>query len=79
MLNMLAQRRPPGAIAWNDVEALPLHAATLMLVLAVAYGLADAGVVLQSTTAKVACIVGCLGLRSAWIGMDDMQRTRGAN
>ncbi len=59
------------AVTWNDIEALPLYAAALLFIAAIAFALLHNGFALEATTMKVAMIVGCLGLRCAWLGMDD--------
>ncbi|USI72433.1 hypothetical protein [Sphingomonas morindae] len=57
-------------IAWNDVEALPLYGAALLTFAALLYLFVDRTSAMEDMAAKLAILVGCLGLRRAWVGMD---------
>jgi hypothetical protein len=57
-------------LSWRDIEALPYYAFGILAVIGTFYALADVGPVLQSTTAKAILILGMVGLRHAWIGME---------
>lgn len=57
-------------LTWRDIEALPYYVFGALAVAGTIYVLADAGPILQTTLAKAILILGMIGLRHAWIGME---------
>lgn len=70
-----ARTRSATAIAWNDIEALPVYAAAVLTVLFLIVALQGMGPDLQSATVKTVGIVGSLALRAAWLALDDGDAT----
>lgn len=63
--------RRTTAIAWNDIEALPIYAAAVLTAVFLVVALQGMGPDLQSATVKTVGIVGSIALRAAWLALDD--------
>ncbi|EQB31714.1 hypothetical protein [Sphingobium ummariense] len=66
-----AGRCARSAIAWNDIEFLPLWAALLMGLVFLWLCVAHMTPTLHIATIKAAGIMGALALRHAWLRLDD--------
>ncbi|WP_420141299.1 hypothetical protein [Sphingomonas sp.] len=64
-------KRARPAIAWNDIEALPLYAAFIIGAAFLWFAFTDLTPTVRTTTLKVVGIMGCLALRHAWLKLDD--------
>lgn len=69
-------RRREGAIAWNDIEALPLHGAAVLMLLFALFIVADIGQDIRMTALKTLGVVGSIALRYAWVRLDEEEGSR---